>query len=367
MPAGARRRVRQPRQHQVADVLRHVVVAPGDEDLLPGHRVACRRPSARPACAPRRRPSPPAARSGSSCRSTSPATSCGRIDRLERAPAHGAPAPRSGPGLSSGQSDSARLAAGHHLVRRRSAASPAAPCRRAPDRPRCRPSRPRRARGRPRRSPGVVRTTPFSSRAGVRSPARRSGASTSSASRAASASIASTVSGVASAKRAVSASRPAPSTCVEQEAHLGHRRAIGHRRSPAICALPAPRADAAITGRAAAGPDSRPPRRRRQAGRRVTDARAAPPSRSPDSDRGVRAAAALLRAGELVAFPTETVYGLGADARSDRAVAAIFAAKGRPAFNPLIVHVAGLAGAGAPRAVHPRGPRARRRASGPAR
>lgn len=55
--------------------------------------------------------------------------------------------------------------------------------------------------------------------------------------------------------------------------------------------------------------------------------------------RGVRAAAALLRAGELVAFPTETVYGLGADARADRAVAGIYAAKGRPSFNPLIVHV----------------------------
>lgn len=50
-------------------------------------------------------------------------------------------------------------------------------------------------------------------------------------------------------------------------------------------------------------------------------------------------AAALLRAGELVAFPTETVYGLGADARNDRAVAGIFAAKDRPSFNPLIVHV----------------------------
>jgi L-threonylcarbamoyladenylate synthase len=50
-------------------------------------------------------------------------------------------------------------------------------------------------------------------------------------------------------------------------------------------------------------------------------------------------AAGLLRAGELVAFPTETVYGLGADASNDRAVAAIFAAKGRPQFNPLIIHV----------------------------
>ena len=49
--------------------------------------------------------------------------------------------------------------------------------------------------------------------------------------------------------------------------------------------------------------------------------------------------ARLLSAGELVAFPTETVYGLGADATNGRAVAAIFAAKGRPRFNPLIVHV----------------------------
>jgi L-threonylcarbamoyladenylate synthase len=51
------------------------------------------------------------------------------------------------------------------------------------------------------------------------------------------------------------------------------------------------------------------------------------------------AASELLRAGGLVAFPTETVYGLGADATSDAAVAGIFAAKDRPRFNPLIVHV----------------------------
>ena len=49
----------------------------------------------------------------------------------------------------------------------------------------------------------------------------------------------------------------------------------------------------------------------------------------------------LLRAGELVAFPTETVYGLGADASNPQAVAKIFAAKGRPADHPLIVHLAG--------------------------
>jgi L-threonylcarbamoyladenylate synthase len=59
----------------------------------------------------------------------------------------------------------------------------------------------------------------------------------------------------------------------------------------------------------------------------------------------VERAAALLRAGRLVAFPTETVYGLGGDATNDRAVAAIYAAKGRPSFNPLIVHVADAAAA----------------------
>ena len=53
----------------------------------------------------------------------------------------------------------------------------------------------------------------------------------------------------------------------------------------------------------------------------------------------VHRAAELLRAGELVAFPTETVYGLGADAANPQAVAKIFAAKGRPADHPLIVHI----------------------------
>ena len=56
--------------------------------------------------------------------------------------------------------------------------------------------------------------------------------------------------------------------------------------------------------------------------------------------RAIKAAADALRRGELVAFPTETVYGLGADATNGRAVAALFAAKGRPRFNPLIAHVA---------------------------
>ena len=57
---------------------------------------------------------------------------------------------------------------------------------------------------------------------------------------------------------------------------------------------------------------------------------------------GLAEAAQILRAGGLVAFPTETVYGLGGDACNDRAVAGIFAAKARPQFNPLIVHVPDL-------------------------
>jgi len=59
----------------------------------------------------------------------------------------------------------------------------------------------------------------------------------------------------------------------------------------------------------------------------------------PASARSLRAAAARLRRGELVAFPTETVYGLGANALDEKAVAKIFAAKGRPPDNPIIVHV----------------------------
>ena len=58
------------------------------------------------------------------------------------------------------------------------------------------------------------------------------------------------------------------------------------------------------------------------------------------NEAAVAEAAEILRAGGLVAFPTETVYGLGADATNPLAVARIYAAKGRPAFNPLIAHVA---------------------------
>ena len=57
------------------------------------------------------------------------------------------------------------------------------------------------------------------------------------------------------------------------------------------------------------------------------------------TDQGIARAAQLLQAGALVALPTETVYGLAADARNGAAVADIYAAKGRPSFNPLIVHL----------------------------
>jgi L-threonylcarbamoyladenylate synthase len=59
----------------------------------------------------------------------------------------------------------------------------------------------------------------------------------------------------------------------------------------------------------------------------------------------IAAAAQALREGKLVAFPTETVYGLGADATDDAAVARVYAAKGRPSFNPLIAHVPDAASA----------------------
>lgn len=65
----------------------------------------------------------------------------------------------------------------------------------------------------------------------------------------------------------------------------------------------------------------------------------------PAGAAGAAAAARALAAGGLVAFPTETVYGLGADAANATAIAHLYAAKGRPAFNPLIAHVADIAAA----------------------
>jgi L-threonylcarbamoyladenylate synthase len=62
-----------------------------------------------------------------------------------------------------------------------------------------------------------------------------------------------------------------------------------------------------------------------------------------DADANIAEAAAALRAGGLVILPTETVYGLAADAGDARAVARVYEAKGRPAFNPLIAHVADVA------------------------
>src|SRR5712671_4265056 len=59
-------------------------------------------------------------------------------------------------------------------------------------------------------------------------------------------------------------------------------------------------------------------------------------------DAAVQRAAELLRAGEVVALPTETVYGLAANALDAQAVAKIYEAKGRPAHNPIIVHVASV-------------------------
>lgn len=64
----------------------------------------------------------------------------------------------------------------------------------------------------------------------------------------------------------------------------------------------------------------------------------------PPDQAALERAATLIQGGRLVAFPTETVYGLGADATNERAVAAIYAAKGRPQFNPLIAHIAALEG-----------------------
>jgi L-threonylcarbamoyladenylate synthase len=65
----------------------------------------------------------------------------------------------------------------------------------------------------------------------------------------------------------------------------------------------------------------------------------------PNGSEAIAQAAALIRSGDVVAVPTETVYGLAGDATNGAAVAAIYAAKGRPSFNPLIVHVADLAAA----------------------
>ena len=84
----------------------------------------------------------------------------------------------------------------------------------------------------------------------------------------------------------------------------------------------------------------------------------------PANEAAVAEAARCLREGGLVAFPTETVYGLGADATNAAAIARLYEAKGRPAFNPLIAHVGDLAGGAADRPLRRAGHRCLRRRSG---
>ena len=81
----------------------------------------------------------------------------------------------------------------------------------------------------------------------------------------------------------------------------------------------------------------------------------------PANRDAIAAAARVLGQGGLVAFPTETVYGLGADATNGEAVARLYAAKGRPRFNPLIAHVAEAKAALVARALFRRRETARRR------
>ena len=64
------------------------------------------------------------------------------------------------------------------------------------------------------------------------------------------------------------------------------------------------------------------------------------PMRDGVDEEGIRRAGEILKKGGLVAFPTETVYGLGADALDEKASAKIYQAKGRPSDNPLIIHIA---------------------------
>jgi L-threonylcarbamoyladenylate synthase len=73
----------------------------------------------------------------------------------------------------------------------------------------------------------------------------------------------------------------------------------------------------------------------------------------PATAENIARAASALAAGELVAFPTETVYGLGANARDGAAIGHLFTTKGRPAEHPVIVHLAGADALRAGRAVRP--------------
>ena len=142
-------------------------------------------------------------------------------------------------------------------------------------------------------------------------------------------------------------------------AHLiGFEQSIVHGLTPFVWGAVLKGADRHGTGHGRCRDDPKAP-----AGPAIAALRARRLGTSPED---IEAAARALRAGRLVAFPTETVYGLGAIATDDRAVASIFAAKRRPRFNPLIVHV----GTKPRRARSPAGtmpPSASRRASGRAR
>jgi L-threonylcarbamoyladenylate synthase len=107
-------------------------------------------------------------------------------------------------------------------------------------------------------------------------------------------------------------------------------RAVRHRGERAILREMPTRGDTPIRGRDPSWPA----------------ARSGPPVLPGDDPRSIAIAAERLRAGGLVVFPTETVYGLGANALDPRAVARIFAAKERPAFDPLIVHLADASAVG---------------------
>ena len=113
----------------------------------------------------------------------------------------------------------------------------------------------------------------------------------------------------------------------------GPRDRVGRRDRPRARLRPLPR-DPRLAPLADGG-DAVGPKIARMAARRRTNVH-------PLNARSLRAAAARLRRGELVAFPTETVYGLGANALDAKAVAKIFAAKGRPHDNPVIVHVSDM-------------------------
>jgi len=119
----------------------------------------------------------------------------------------------------------------------------------------------------------------------------------------------------------------------------GSPRTWGWKRGEALAARAAPYIDTVHTPPPTQSFVSGPPTPRPRVLR-------ADPADGASFATAIDEAAAVIRAGGLVAFPTETVYGLGANALSERAVKGIYAAKGRPAFNPLIVHVADVSQVG---------------------